>query len=234
MFGLWLFWSVAVHYAWLSRWYLYPITAILLLPSLFWLMNQVMQEAYDETLEGIKIFYEMLAAQIGCGLSLVSAIVEVIDCINREQRMVASLKEPLNQLALEVKIGLFSVESLKPLTVLSKVALMEKCNSQLEIGMKTGSNIDDLLIQFADLLSDLLRNKSEFKRRLSQKRSEFHIMMVMPIGATIGIRGMLPEYFSVLYETMRGMFMLLVITAIYSASCHMFYNNANQILSEEG
>ncbi len=201
-------------------------------PSLYWQIKHLIDDVYNETLEAIKIFYEILAAQIGCGLSLGHGIELVVAELSKEKKLVSSLKNALDQIALEVKIGLFSEDSFKPITALSKVALMEKFNELMLISLKTGSPIDQLLIHFADLLSDLLKHKREFQQRLSQKKSEFHIMMLMPIGAIISIREMMPDYFSVLYETSRGMLLLVCATILYSFSCHLFYFNESKFQSE--
>lgn len=231
---IWLIWSGAVHYAWLSKWYLYPVTAILLSPNLIWLGRRLIREAYEETLDGIKLFYELLAAQIGCGLSLSSGITAVIYGLERDGKLPDALKGPLEQLDLEIKIGLFSEDSLKPLAVLSQVPLLERGTDMIGTSLKTGIGIENLMVQFAELLSELLKFKREFVNRLAQKRGEFHIMMLMPLFAIVALRNMAPEYFVNLYQSGSGLLLLLVCTGVYSFSCHMFYKNEHRMLLEEG
>lgn len=222
-----------IHFAWLGKWYLYPITMLIMSPNLYWHLRHLVQGAYTETLESIKLFYEMLAAQMGCGLSLGAGIELVVSEMEREQKMAVSLKKPLRQIAVEVTIGLFDIDSFEPINQLSQVPMMNKFNEMLIIGLRTGSPIDQLLIHFADMLSDLLKHKREFKRRLNQKRSEFHIMMLMPVGAIIGIRELLGSFFNVLYETNQGLLLLFVVTILYSVSCYLFYHNDNRVLAED-
>lgn len=224
---------LAVHTAWLSKWYLLPITAVLLSPNLYWQLSHVVDQAHNEVLEQLKIFYETLAAQVGCGLSLLSGLERVADEMLGDERLPAALVQPLAQIRTEVRIGLFSAESFSGINGLARAAFMERFNELLMIGLKTGSPIDQLLSSYADMLSELLRHKRIFRQKLAQKRSEFQLMMIMPVGAILAIRQMLPEFFKVLYGSVSGMALLLVVTAAYSFSCHLFYYNESRIQAEE-
>ena len=174
----WIFWVALVHYAWLSKWYLIPVTGMVLSPNLVWVLRHVVREAYDQTIEGIKQFYELLAAQIGCGLALSSAIQETVDTMKRGNSICSALTEPLEQLVIEIEIGLFNDESLKPLANLSQVEVLIRGTEMIGICMRTGIGMESLLIQFSDMLSELLKYKRDFANRLSQKRGEFQIMML--------------------------------------------------------
>lgn len=231
---LWLLWVGLVHYAWLSKWYLLPVTGMLLSPNLAWAFRHVVREAYDQTLDGIKQFYELVAAQIGCGLALRSAIQETIDTMKRGNAICSALSGPLEQLEMEIEIGLFNDESLEPLADLSQVDVLIRGTEMVGICMRTGVGLESLLIQFSDMLSELLKYKRDFTNRLSQKRGEFQIMMFMPVLAIIGVRNIAPEYFIQLYETAKGQAFLLICTTVYSYACHLFYKHEDRMLREEG
>lgn len=231
---LWALWVALVHYAWLSKWYLIPVTGVLLSPNLLWLLRHVIREAYDQTLEGIKQFYELVAAQLGSGLALSSAIQETLDAMKRGNGICNALELPFEQLEVEIKIGLFGDESLVPIAALSRVEVLVRGTEMIGICMRTGVGMEPLFIQFSDMLTELLKYKRDFANRLSQKRGEFQIMMLMPLVAIIGMRNMAPEYFDQLYMTLKGNVLLLICTAVYSYACHLFYKNEDSMLREEG
>lgn len=222
---LWLGWTLVVHYAWLSKWYLYPLTFTALTPLLYWMIKHEVEKTYEQILNHIKVFYETLAAQIGCGMSLQKGLIELPDYAVSSNAVPEALKNPISRMLLEARIGWISGGSFEGLNGFAKMKMLDQFSDLLDMSIKSGSSIENLLTYVADQLSELQKFRRLFKEKLSEKRSEFEIMLLVPVLAVIGIRGTMAEYFEVLYQSTAGLVLLFIVTLIYSFSCDFFFRN---------
>ncbi len=222
---LWLGWTLIVHYAWMSKWYLFPLTLISLTPLLYWMMKHETEKTYELILTHIKVFYETLAAQIGCGMSLQKGLTELPEYVVSSNTVPEALKSSINRMLLEAKIGWISGGSFDRLNGFSKMKMLDQFSDLLDMSIKSGSSIESLLTYVADQLSELQKFRRLFKEKLSEKRSEFEIMLLVPVLAVIGIRGTMGDYFEVLYQSTSGLVLLFIVTLMYSFSCDFFFRN---------
>lgn len=222
---VWLCWSFVVHFAWLSKWYLYPLTLLALTPLLYWMIKHEVEKTYEQILNHIKVFYETLAAQVGCGMSLQKGLLELPDYAVSSEAVPRALKPSLERLLLEAKIGWISGGSFEGLNRFSKMKMLEQFSDLLDMSIKSGSSIENLLTYVADQLSELQKFRRLFKEKLSEKRSEFEVMLLVPVLAVIGVRGTMGDYFNVLYESTSGLVLLFMVTLMYSFSCDFFFRN---------
>lgn len=214
-----------VHYAWLSKWYLYPLTFVALTPILYWMVKHEVEKTYEQILNHIKVFYETLAAQVGCGMSLQKGLIELPDYAVSSEGVPEALRPSLNRLLLEAKIGWISGQSFGGLNGFAKMKMLDQFSDLLDMSIKSGSSIENLLTYVADQLSELQKFRRLFKEKLSEKRSEFEVMLLVPVLAVIGIRGTMADYFNVLYESTSGLVLLFMVTLMYSFSCDFFFRN---------
>lgn len=226
--GLWLLWVCIAHYAWLGAWYLFPISLILLLPSLYWFMVHLAEASYLEVLSSVKQFFELTAAQVGSGYSIQNSIEKAIDEGLQTKRFHPTLFPIFEEMRLNILIGHFGENFFSQMVDHSKIQGIKTLEELIQLCIKTGSPLDQLMIYYSQMLSDQLKHREHFKAKLSQKRNEFQIMMFMPIGGVIGIRGMLPEFYGTISSGLSGVVFLSIITLVYSASCHLFYYNEHK------
>ncbi len=224
-FLIWLIWSVVVHYAWLSKWYFYPLTAVLLTPLLYWMLKHQVEKTYEQILMHIKVFYETLAAQLGCGMSMQKGLLELPDYVVSGNAVPRALLSPIERMLLEAKIGWISGASFNQLNTFAKMKMLDQFSDLLDMSIKSGSSIESLLTYVADQLSELQKFRRIFREKLSEKRSEFELMLLIPVIAIIGIRSSMPTFFDALYNSSGGITLLIVVTLMYSFSCDFFFRN---------
>lgn len=223
--GLWITWSMFCHYTWLHIWYLYPITAMLTSPILYWQLRALVEDTYLMVLLSTKVLFEMTAAQIGSGYAMQNSLMNSIEEGIRSQRFHVTVEPILKRMTLKLKLGVVTDDFYNELIDHTKIEGLKTLSILTEASIKTGSSLDQLMIYYGNLLGEQLKQRGKFKEILSQKRNEFNVMQIMPVCGMLAIQNLIPEYYSELTRTGSGLMLLVMTTAIYGFSTHLFYRN---------
>ena len=88
----------------------------------------------------------------------------------------------------------------------------------LEVGKKTGGNVNQLLFRISDTLCGRIETKQEIDTQLSSKVLEQKIMSIMPACIIVYLRMTFPGFVETLYGNAFGACLMSVCLAVYTAA----------------
>ena len=226
--GIWAFWSLICHYAWLRAFYLYPLTLICLSPMLYWSLKSLVEDSYLKVLLSVKQLFEQTAAQIGSGYAIQNALINCIETGNKSNRFHVTIEPILSKMVFKLKLNLVDDHLYGELIEHTKIEGLKTLNTLTEASLKTGSQLDQLMIYYAKLLSEQLKQRAKFRETISQKRNEFQLMLLIPVLGILMIQNMIPEYYGMLNQSLAGVVLLIAATGLYGYSAQLFYKNQDQ------
>ncbi len=177
-------------------------------------LKKLRQELHYHFKEAVASIHTAVQA----GHSLESAIKEsyrdLEKTYGRSDVMVQELYVMCNQITLKIPVE----ELFSDFADRSKIDDIETFAQVVRISKRTGGNLNLILQNIWNTLSEKIETKQEIDAQVAAKKYEHNIMSLMPAGIILYLQLTLPSLLSEVYTTSAGKIVMTVSLVIYTAA----------------
>ena len=174
-------------------------------------------------------FLEALAVSLSSGMnmsdSLLSAHNDLITEYSDDAYIVAEIKEMIDGMQNNIPIE----DMMAALGERSSIDDIKNFGVVFELCYRAGGNMKDIVRRTSDIISEKIEIESEIETALTSNKSQFTIMMIIPVGLIFMMRFMMSG-FAESFATIPGIISLTISVGIFIGA----YKLGNKIMDIKG
>lgn len=228
--SLYVFWALVMSQVFFNSIALVPITLILFLPSLFFLLEYVKIYKIIQIQERVKYLFEQVASLLKGGFIIDNALVKTFEDSIKDEMYPVGLREIFKSLSHKLRFNMADKYSLKAIGDYAKIPTISRIDWICDYCIKSGLEIESVFLQVARTLGRQQIYRRALLQKLNSKQQEFILMLVAPIFVKIGTQAMMKDFFTTGSKSLSEIGLGVVLTVLYSVACSLYLATNNHML----
>lgn len=176
--------------------------------------EQLREKRRRELREQFRSFLGTLAVSLSSGMNMTDSLLSAYDDLRLEYSdkayIVSEVKEMIDGMQNNVPIE----DMMSSLGERSSIDDIKNFGVVFELCYRAGGNMKDIVRRTSDIISEKIEIEAEIDTALTSNKSQFMIMMVIPVGMVLMIRTMMSS-FAASFATIPGVIAMTVAIGIF-------------------
>ena len=191
--------------------------------------NSLREKRRKDLRKQFRSFLEALAVSLSSGMnmsdSLLSAHNDLITEFSDDAYIVAEIKEMIDGMQNNIPIE----DMMAALGERSSIDDIKNFGVVFELCYRAGGNMKDIVRRTSDIISEKIEIESEIETALTSNKSQFTIMLIIPVGLVFMMRFMMTG-FAESFATVPGVIAITIAVGIFIGA----YKLGNKIMDIKG
>ena len=161
---------------------------------------------------------QMLASSLRTGYSVENAIREAEKELRPIYPQSCRIREEFERMVHRLDMNMTVEQVMRDFARRGNQEDAEHFAEVFSIAKRTGGDSISILKSSVRTIGDKIEVERQIQTMLAAKNLEFKIMCVIPLGMVLYMRAAFPEFLSVLYGTLPGVFLMSACLAVYIAA----------------
>ena len=176
--------------------------------------EQLREKRRKELREQFRGFLGTLAVSLSSGMNMMDSLLSAYDDLRLEYSenayIVSEVKEMIDGMQNNIPIE----EMMSSLGERSSIEDIKNFGVVFELCYRAGGNMKDIVRRTSDIISEKIEIEAEIDTALTSNKSQFTVMMVIPVGMILMIRTMMSS-FAKSFSTVPGIIAVTVAIGIF-------------------
>ena len=169
----------------------------------------------------LKEFLNILIAALQTGRSLENAFIEATKDLKRYTEKDTPLVLELKQICVRISLGEPMEKMLTEFSRRSHLEELEYFSEVFSIGKRSGGNIVAIIKNTIRMLQERMEAEEEIATTITEKKLEFQIMTIIPLGIILYLRIGAGNLLQSLYGNVTGICVMTICLGIYGG-CYLY------------
>ena len=169
----------------------------------------------------LKEFLNALIAALQTGRSLENAFIEATKDLRRYTEKDTPLVLELKQICVKISLGEPMEKMLTEFSRRSHLEELEYFSEVFSIGKRSGGNIVAIIKNTIRMLQERMEAEEEIATTITEKKLEFQIMTIIPLGIILYLRIGAGNLLQSLYGNVTGICVMTICLGIYGG-CYLY------------
>lgn len=176
--------------------------------------EQLRIKRQKELRKQFRSFLEAIAVSLSSGMNILDSLLTVYNDLKVEYSdnayIVFEVKEMIDGMQNNIAIE----DMMASLGERSSIEDVKNFGIVFELCYRAGGNMKDVVRRTSDIISEKIEIEAEIETALTSNKSQFSIMMIIPVGMVLMIRTMMPA-FAKSFATVPGVIAMTVAIGIF-------------------
>lgn len=176
--------------------------------------EQLREKRRKELREQFRGFLGTLAVSLSSGMNMMDSLLSAYDDLRLEYSdnayIVSEVKEMIDGMQNNIPIE----EMMSSLGERSSIEDIKNFGVVFELCYRAGGNMKDIVRRTSDIISEKIEIEAEIDTALTSNKSQFTVMMVIPVGMVLMIRTMMSS-FARSFSTVPGIIAVTIAIGIF-------------------